>query len=193
MTGENKPEAVAAPGGLPRESVWDYPRPPRLEAVPHRLQVIFGGIVLADSMRGLRMLETSHPPTYYIPMSDIRMDLLSACQGTSLCEFKGRAEYFNVSAAGLQAAKAAWTYPNPTPAYSGLAGTVAFYPSKMESCWVGEEQVLSQAGDFYGGWITPNLVGPFKGGPGTLGWRGNGSAISDRCQSADISLRRDAP
>ena len=153
-----------------QESVWDYPRPPALLAVSDRLRVVFGGETIADTTRALRILETSHPPTYYFPPEDVRMDLLQRSSRSSGCEFKGRAVYFTVEAGGRRAEHAAWSYPDPTPRYRALADHVAFYPSRMDECWVGEERAEAQEGDFYGGWVTSRIVGPFKGAPGTLGW-----------------------
>ncbi len=153
-----------------KESVWDYPRPPRLEAVTDRLRVVHCGETIADTLRGWRVLETSHPPTYYFPAEDVAADRLVPASGSSYCEWKGAASYFHVEAAGQRAERVAWSYPNPTPAFAALRNAVAFYASRMDECWVGEERVLAQAGDFYGGWVTARIVGPFKGGAGTAGW-----------------------
>lgn len=153
-----------------QESVWDYPRPPALEPVAARVRVVFGGVTIADTTRALRILETSHPPTYYIPREDVDMDHLERTARSTGCEFKGRAEYFTVAVGDHRAEHAAWSYPDPTPRYAGLTEHLAFYPSEMDACWVGEEQVQAQAGDFYGGWITARVVGPFKGEAGTWGW-----------------------
>jgi uncharacterized protein (DUF427 family) len=132
--------------------------------------VVFGGKTIADTTRALRVLETSHPPTYYIPRADINEDALEPTRGTSFCEFKGRASYFDVVAGETRAVGAAWIYPAPTAPYRELADAVAFYPGLMDSCHVGEERVQAQEGSYYGGWITQNITGPFKGGPGTAGW-----------------------
>ncbi len=153
-----------------QESVWDYPRPPRVEPVAERLRVVFAGITIADTTRGLRVLETSHPPTYYIPAADVRSDLLSPAPGRSLCEFKGQATYWTLEAGGHRAEAAAWSYPDPWPAYRQLKDRLCFYASRVDACFVGEERVQAQAGDFYGGWITGRVVGPFKGAAGTMGW-----------------------
>ena len=155
---------------LGQESVWDYPRPPRVEPVAGRVRVIFGEVVIADTHRARRVLETSHPPTYYIPPSDVRMEHLQKLTRTSLCEWKGRAVYYTVEVGGRRAEAAAWGYPSPTEPFVVLKDHVAFYPSQVDACYVGEEHVEAQAGDFYGGWITSNIVGPFKGGSGTRGW-----------------------
>lgn len=152
------------------ESVWDYPRPPRLERVSHRLIVVFESILIADTRSGYRVLETSHPPTYYFPPSDVALGLLRKGEGRSVCEFKGVAEYRSVSAGDRVSVRAAWVYPRPVEPYAAIAGHIAFYPSRVDACFVGQEQVLAQEGDFYGGWITSNIRGPFKGGPGSAGW-----------------------
>ncbi|MBI1296430.1 DUF427 domain-containing protein [bacterium] len=154
-----------------QESVWDYPRPPRLEDVPQRIRVVFNGVTIADTTRAQRVLETSHPPTYYIPAEDVQMEYLQlSARGQSWCEWKGRAVYYDLEVGEREVAAVAWAYPKPTPGFVSIAGYVAFYAGKVDACYVGEEQVQSQAGDFYGGWVTSNIVGPFKGGPGTMGW-----------------------
>ena len=146
------------------ESVWDYPRPPRLEASSRRVQVVLADIVIADSSRALRVLETSHPPVYYIPREDIAAGVLTPSGGPqSFCEFKGLASYLDVTAGELRAERAAWTYEQPTAQYAPLAGAVAFYPSRMDTCTIDGVAVSAQEGDFYGGWITPEIEGPFKG------------------------------
>jgi uncharacterized protein (DUF427 family) len=152
------------------ESVWDYPRPPRLEATSKRLQVIFAGVTVADTTRGLRVLETSHPPTYYIPPEDVRADLLVPSPRTSLCEWKGQARYWTVQVGEKEARNVAWSYPNPTRDFREIRDHLAFYPGPMDACFVDGEEVRAQAGGFYGGWVTRDLEGPFKGEPGTLGW-----------------------
>ncbi len=130
----------------------------------------WGGVTLAYTTRVLRVLETSHPPVYYIPPEDIRMEHMRPSKGTSFCEWKGRACYYDVVTDEREESRAAWYYPEPVPAYWGLKDHVAFYPSKMDVCWVDGERVVAQEGDFYGGWITPEIAGPIKGGPGTWGW-----------------------
>jgi uncharacterized protein (DUF427 family) len=156
--------------GPGQESVWDYPRPPRLEEVDEKVKVVFGGVTLAYTTSAKRVLETSHPPVYYIPQQDIRMEYLEPSGGGSFCEWKGRASYYEVVTGERKESRAAWFYPDPTPPFADLRDHVAFYPSKMDGCWVGGKKVGAQQGDFYGGWITPDIVGPFKGGPGTWGW-----------------------
>jgi len=141
-----------------------------VELVPRPVVVRLGGNVVADSGRALRVLETSHPPVYYVPAQDVAPRVLAASPRTSYCEFKGVAAYWEVNGGGRREADAAWSYPTPSPGYGELAGAVAFYPGRMDSCTVGGVLVTPQAGGFYGGWITPEIVGPYKGEPGTSGW-----------------------
>lgn len=153
------------------ESVWDYPRPPAVEPQPRRVRAVLAGVLLADSTRALRVLETSHPPTIYIPPADVRTDLLEpSAQASSWCEFKGRASYLDAVIDGRRFAAIGWRYGDPAPGYGALAGAIALYPGRLEAAWLDDELVLAQPGDFYGGWISSDLVGPFKGGPGTAGW-----------------------
>jgi len=152
------------------ESVWDYPRPPALAPCGRRVRIELGGVTVVDSTQALRVLETSHPPTIYVPPADIVPGCIQPGAGRSFCEWKGIAGYLDVVAGGRHEARAAWTYRDPVRDYSRLRDHVAFYPSRMDACWLDEERVRSQAGDFYGGWITDELRGPFKGGPGTTGW-----------------------
>ena len=152
------------------ESVWDYPRPPRVEPTAAHVVVEHQGRPVADTRRALRVLETSHPPVYYIPPEEVRMDLLQTETGSSFCEWKGKARYFSVVVEGKKAQKAAWAYPNPVPAFAAIKDHVAFYAEKMDACTVDGERVRPQEGSFYGGWITNDVVGPFKGGPGSWGW-----------------------
>lgn len=152
------------------ESVWDYPRPPALVPCERRVRVEIGGVVLADSRRALRVLETSHPPTLYLPPEDVRSELLTPVGHTSFCEWKGIATYFDVAAGDRVERSAAWTYRDPSPAYTQLRDYVSLYPGRMDACFLDDELVDAQPGDFYGGWITSDLVGPFKGGPGSRGW-----------------------
>lgn len=156
--------------GPGQESVWDYPRPPRLESVERRVKVVFGDVTVAYTSRPKRVLETSHPPVYYVPEDDVRMEHLRPAGGGSVCEYKGRASYYDLVTDEREEPRAAWTYPAPEPGFEELEGHIAFYPSLMENCWVDGEKVSAQEGDFYGGWITSEVVGPFKGAPGTAGW-----------------------
>lgn len=162
------PEIVVPRPG--QESVWDYPRPPRLEKVVQALCVTFAGETIAQTVRGYRVLETSHPPVYYFPPDDVRWEFLLAAPGKSFCEFKGCARYWSIEVKGERSDKAAWSYPQPNHAYQPIRHHIAFYPSRVGACSVGGERVQAQPGDFYGGWITSRVVGPFKGSPGTLGW-----------------------
>jgi uncharacterized protein (DUF427 family) len=156
--------------GANQESVWDYPRPPRLEPSTRHIQVIFNGVVIADTHRAQRVLETSHPPVYYIPPEDVQIQYLTLDTASSFCEWKGQAGYYTLAVDGKHVAQAAWFYPHPTPDFQPIANYIAFYPGKMDECLVDDERVHAQAGDFYGGWITADIVGPFKGEPGTRGW-----------------------
>jgi uncharacterized protein (DUF427 family) len=156
--------------GPDQESVWDYPRPPALEPVEARIRVVYNDVTIADTTDAYRVLETSHPPVYYLPPSDIEMDHLQRTARTSMCEFKGRAVYYTVHVADRTAQHAAWGYPNPTDRFAALRDHFAFYPDAMDACYVGDEQARAQEGSFYGGWITDDVVGPFKGGAGTVGW-----------------------
>ena len=153
------------------ENVWDYPRPPRLEPCKRRARVEFGGQLIADSGRALRILETSHPPVIYIPAEDfVAGSLISSDANSTFCEFKGVADYLDVSAGGKVAKAAAWTYPRPVEAYAELIDHVAVYPERMDRCLLDDEVVSAQEGDFYGGWVTKNIEGALKGGPGTHNW-----------------------
>ncbi len=164
---------VPGPG---QESAWDYPRPPAVEASTEDVVVRLGATVVARTRRALRVLETSHPPAYYVPLDDVAAGCLAPLAGrATVCEFKGRATYADVLGRDgrgrpVVAHAAAWTYPDPAPAFRALAGHVAFYPGRMTACSVDGEPVLAQAGDFYGGWRTGRVVGPFKGEAGTRGW-----------------------
>ncbi len=152
------------------ESVWDYPRPPKLEPSSKHLKVVLEGVVIAESSKTLKMCETSHPPVYYFPPEDVRMELLAPAGGRSYCEWKGIASYYTVSVNGKTVENAAWYYKNPRSRYRELKNFIAFYPRKMDACYVDGEEVQAQPGDFYGGWITSDITGPFKGGPESMGW-----------------------
>jgi len=164
------PRPVPETPGPGQESAWDYPRPPRVEPSDERVEVWLGEVRIAASTRSLRVLETSHPPTYYLPVDDFEPGALLPTGGSSWCEFKGRATYFDVHGADAVAPRAAWTYPTPSPGFERIAGYVAVMPGAMERCTVDGEVVRAQEGGFYGGWITARVVGPFKGGPGSWGW-----------------------
>jgi uncharacterized protein (DUF427 family) len=155
--------------GLPRENVQHYPRPPVVQAVPQRVVIHLGGAVVADTVQALRVLETHHAPTYYLPPGDV-VGILTPAPGSSFCEWKGVARYYDVSAGGVTVQRAAWAYDTPTPGFTALAGYVAVYAALMEACFVGSSRVIPQPGDFYGGWVTPNLDGIPKGARGTEHW-----------------------
>jgi uncharacterized protein (DUF427 family) len=152
------------------ENVWDYPRPPRVEPVPERVRVVVDGVTIADSTRAVRVLETSHPPTYYVPPQDVRVDLLSRGRGRSVCEWKGPATYHSLTVGDRRIEDVAWSYDRPLLGFESIASYLAFYPGRVDEAWVGDERVAAQEGGFYGGWITSRIRGPFKGAPGTLGW-----------------------
>lgn len=156
--------------GPGEESVWDYPRPPHIEDFTGHISVLFNSRVIADTREAKRVLETSHPPVYYLPPHDVQIHYLIKSSMTTWCEFKGMAHYYTVIVEGREAKNAAWYYPDPTPEFSALKNYIAFYPALMDSCEVNGEKAKAQAGDFYGGWITKNIVGPFKGAAGTRGW-----------------------
>lgn len=153
-----------------QESVWDYPRPPRLERCDKTIEIVFDGQTLAKTQRAFRVLETSHPPVYYLPLEDLNGEMLRPAARISFCEWKGTAHYYSIASGDKIAENAAWYYPDPTPAFEPIQNYVAFYPSRMDACCVDGERVQAQQGDFYGGWITSNIVGPFKGGAGSFGW-----------------------
>jgi uncharacterized protein (DUF427 family) len=165
----SRPADIVVPGPG-QESVWDYPRPPRVEPVAARIRVELDGRTIADTARALRVSETASPPCYYIPPADILMDLLEPSSRTSFCEWKGMASYWSVRAGVRFAKDSAWSYPDPDEGFEAIKDCIAFYPKRMDACWVGEAKVAPQPGFYYGGWVTPNLVGPFKGVPGSEGW-----------------------
>jgi len=163
-----RPQRIERAGG--QESVWDYPRPPRLEPVKKRLLIRFAGEVIAETTRGYRVLETSHPPVYYFPPEDVRSELIEPAQGSTHCEWKGRAVYFDVRVGDRIAERVAYSYPEPTPGFEPITDYLSFYARPMDECRIGDEVVEPQSGNFYSGWITPDVAGPFKGGPGSWGW-----------------------
>ncbi len=156
--------------GPGQESVWDYPRPPRLEATSASLEIRLGGEMVARTGDAYRVLETSHPPTYYLPTSAFTPGVLRPSAGSSYCEWKGEAAYYDLVTPARTAVRAGWTYPSPSPGFEALVGHVAVMPALVDECRVDDEVVVPQEGRFYGGWITSRVVGPFKGGPGTRGW-----------------------
>jgi len=153
-----------------QESVWDYPRPPKLELTNKHLKIVFNGETIAQTNRAFRVLETSHPPVYYFPPEDVQVEFMTETTNSSFCEWKGRAGYYAVEVGGKRIESAAWFYAIPTESFAEIKNYIAFYPSKMDACYVNNELVQVQEGDFYGGWITSEIVGPFKGGAGTWGW-----------------------
>ncbi len=166
MVSRPTPDPVA-PG---QESVWDYPRPPALRKVDDLVTVVLGGVEICETRSSLQVLETSHPPTYYLPREAFVAGSLRQAGGSSYCEWKGEASYLDVLGGGKVARRAAWYYPSPNGRFAALQGHVALYPGKMDYCLVDGERVEPQPGGFYGGWITSAVSGPFKGGPGSQGW-----------------------
>lgn len=166
--GQNRPPFALEPGPG-QESVWDYPRPPALQSDLRRVEVRFEDVILADSRRTYRVLETASPPTFYIPSADVHVELLMSSTETSFCEWKGVAHYWALRVGGLSGEVVGWSYPQPTPAFAPIAGYYSFYPALVE-CYVDGERVRPQGGGFYGGWVTHEIVGPFKGAPGTGSW-----------------------
>ena len=167
MTSTSVERVTPGPG---QESVWDYPRPPRMEPVPERIRVVVDGIEIADSTNAFRVLETAGAPVYYVPSEDVRMDLLRPTEHRTVCEWKGEATYHTLSLPAREIPNVAWSYPDPTPGYEAIRDHLAFYASKVDEAWVGDEIATPQPGHFYGGWVTSRVVGPFKGGPGSAGW-----------------------
>lgn len=158
------------PAGPGQESVWRYPRPAVAQPTTAHLVVVLGGITIAETRRGVRTVETSHPPSYYVPREDVLAEALTEAPGRSLCEWKGEACYFDAEAGGIRRQRAAWSYPDPTGSFATIRGHVAFYAGAMEACYLDGERVVPQPGGFYGGWITSHVAGPFKGVPGSQGW-----------------------
>ena len=158
------------PVGPGQESVWDFPRPARLEPVSFHLVVQFAGRTIAETRRGFRAIETSHPPSYYFPPDDIEPGILKPTSARTLCEWKGGAVYFDLVVGDQVSQDAAWSYPRPAPDFAPATDYVAFYPGRVDACFVDGERVTPQDGSFYGGWITSHVAGPFKGPPGTAGW-----------------------
>lgn len=154
----------------PVENVWDYPRPPSIELSHEHLVVTLGGHVVADTSQSYRVCETSHPPTYYLPAQSFADGVLRPVAGTTVCEWKGAAVYFDLVTSERVVAAGAWSYPSPNERFARLVGHVAIYPGRVDGCTIDGDVVQAQAGDFYGGWITSRVTGPFKGAHGTLGW-----------------------
>lgn len=158
------------PAGRGQESVWSYPRPAIAEPTDAHILIEHRGVVVAETRRAIRTLETSHPPSYYIPPEDIATGVLRQAQGSSFCEWKGAARYWDVLIGGVALSRVGWSYPTPTPAFAALRDHVAFYAGPFDRCLVDGEIVTPQPGTFYGGWITSKVAGPFKGAPGSMGW-----------------------
>jgi uncharacterized protein (DUF427 family) len=166
--GQERPPFAEKPGPG-QESVWDYPRPPAIVVHQRRVEVRLGNLIIADSRQNYRILETANPPTFYIPPGAVRLQLLEACPGTSVCEWKGTASYWRLSNRSRSPQGIGWSYPNPIPPFEAIAGYFSFYPA-LVACFVDGEPVRPQPGEFYGGWITSEIVGPFKGSADTRHW-----------------------
>jgi uncharacterized protein (DUF427 family) len=167
-TGRSRPPFANAPGPG-QESVWDYPRPPIVVADARKVEVAYRGREIAASTRTLRILETAGPPTFYVPEDDVDLGSLVAATGTSWCEWKGTAQYWRLVFVEAPNVAVAWSYPDPNPAFTVIAGFISFYPGRL-ACTVTGERVQPQPGGFYGGWVTREIAGPIKGGPGTETW-----------------------
>jgi uncharacterized protein (DUF427 family) len=166
--GQQRPEFAVEPG-QGRESVWDYPRPPRIESDAREVVVRVADVVVARTRNACRVLETASPPSFYIPRTDVENDYLQPAGGSSTCEWKGTARYWTVSVPPLVLERVGWSYDQPHAAFEPIQGWISFYPGRIE-CYVDGVRVMPQPGGFYGGWITPDVVGPFKGAPGSTGW-----------------------
>jgi uncharacterized protein (DUF427 family) len=169
MAGPVSPPTRVEPGPG-QESVWDYPRPPRVEPVPERIRVVIDGETIAESTRALRVLETAGAPAYYLPRDDVRMDRLTASPHGSFCEWKGDAGYWSYERGSRRIPNVAWSYETPLRGFESITGHLAFYAQLVDEAWVGAERATPQPGRYYGGWVTSKVVGPFKGEPGTQGW-----------------------
>ncbi len=170
MAMRTPPGVEPDPIGPGQESVWEYRRPPRVERVSERIRVVVEGRALADSTRALRVLETSHPPAYYLPREDVDLTNLHEVSRSTLCEWKGTARFLDYDDGQRRIEQVAWTYPSPAPGYESVTGHIAFYAGKVDEAWVGDERATPQPGHFYGGWVTSSIVGPVKGTPGSFGW-----------------------
>jgi uncharacterized protein (DUF427 family) len=162
--------SAVAKNGRPFESVWDYPRPPRVEPLERRVRIELGGEVIAESERALRVLETAGAPTIYLPREHVRTDRLRPATGTTECEWKGTASYFDAVVGQKVRPRAAWTYPEPKPGFEALRDHIAFYAGRVDGAYLDDERVEPQLGGFYGGWVTAEIQGPIKGEPGSEGW-----------------------
>jgi len=169
-----------APNGKPFESVWDFPRPPAVETVDWRIRVVHAGVPIVDAPQAVRVLETSQAPAYYVAFEFVAEQFLRPSEHRTHCEWKGVASYADIVVDGPDRAdggsepaivrRGAWSYGAPAPGFEALSGHWAFYAQAVDECWVDAERVAPNDGNFYGGWVTGNIIGPIKGGPGTLTW-----------------------
>ena len=156
--------------GPGQESVWDYPRPPDLRPTRDHVRIVHHGVTIAESCQAVRVCETSQPPAFYLPRADVQMEHLYRTKGRSFCEWKGAATYWAVQVGAVTVPEAAWSYEQPNARFAAITGHLAFYAQRLDECWVGDERVEPNEGDFYGGWVTSKVVGPFKGGAGSHWW-----------------------
>ncbi len=168
FTGRERPGFAIEPGPG-QESVWDYPRPPIFVEDNREVSVRLGNLVVAQTSAAIRVLETASPPTFYLPLGDVNVNLLRRGNGSSFCEWKGAATYWSLEHGGEVIENVGWSYASPTTAFAKIQGHLSFYPALLE-CYVDGERVRPQIGGFYGGWVTNEIVGPYKGQPGTAGW-----------------------
>ncbi len=164
-----RPREIETPG-QGQESVWDYPRPPRVEPEARRLRVELAGVVVAESTRGRRVIETASPPVYYMPPADVRTELLEPSSRSTFCEWKGIARHWSLRVGDRLVLDACWSYPEPDRGFGLLKDWLAFYPGRVDTCHLGDDRVSAQPGGYYGGWITAGITGPFKGGPDSESW-----------------------
>ncbi len=168
FTGRDRPSFAITPKEN-QESVWDYPRPPVSKLDSRQVLVKLGNVIIAESTAAIRVLETAHPPTFYLPKSDVRMDYFVRESRSSFCEWKGQATYWTVKTEFDQVASACWSYPSPRDEFQNIQNCFSFYPAQFE-CTIDGETVRPQPGGFYGGWVTDEVIGPYKGDPGTSSW-----------------------
>ncbi len=164
-----RPSAIIAPKPG-QESVWDYPRPPELETVGQSIRVEFADVVIAESLNAFRVIETASPPVYYIPAADVNVEYMNPSSHQTFCEWKGTATYYSIAVGEREVDAAAWSYSKPSQAFAEIRGYFAFNAKRVDACFVGDERVTPQPGEYYGGWITSTVVGPFKGEPGSESW-----------------------
>jgi uncharacterized protein (DUF427 family) len=167
--GSERPPWAESPAAG-QQSVWDFPRPPRIEAELRTVRVEHRGVLVAESRDALRIVETAGAPAFYLPVADVDESLLASVETVSFCEWKGRARHFRLQVAGDVVREAAWSYPDPFPEFEAIRDRFAFHPARIDGCWLGDAKATAQPGGYYGGWVTQDLSGPIKGGPGSGSW-----------------------